>query len=455
MDNRDLTKGSVLGTMVRFALPYMLAYFLQILYGLADLFVIGRYCGVESTTAVSNGAQVMYLFTVIIIGLAMGSTVSIARSVGASDRRQAARTIGNTMTLFALLAVVMAVLLVLNISSIVRLIDTPADAVAGTKDYLFVCFIGIPFIIAYNVLASIFRGLGDSRSPMYFVAIACGVNIVLDFLFIGHLGMGPRGAALATTLSQMASVVFALSAIHRHRNIMDLHRRDLRLHRNTVMAILKTGIPVAMQDGFIQVSFIAITIIANGRGVCDAAAVGIVEKFIGLVFIVPSSMLQVVSAMSAQNIGAGLYDRARQTLSLAVRITFSYGMAAAVLMQFIPGHAVSIFTSDPQVIHHGGQYLQAYAWDCALAGIHFCFSGYFTACGYSFISFCHNFASIILARIPLSFLLSRSYPDTLYPMGLASPLGSLLSIAVCIIVYWQMRKHHFLEKPANTGTSTI
>ncbi len=429
-----------MGNIFSFALPYMFAYFLQILYGLADLFVIGQYCGVDSTTAVSNGAQVMYFVTVVIIGLAMGTTVRTALAVGARDKRMSARVVGNSVTLFLAVSLVLSVGLIAFTGDIVRLLKTPAESIAGTEQYLLVCFAGIPFIVAYNLIASIFRGLGDTRTPMYFVAVACVVNIVLDYLFIGYCGLGPMGAALGTTLSQTVSVVFAAFAIRRHWTLFEVKPADLRPQRDVLSNLLKTGVPVALQDGFIQVSFIVIAVIANMRGLDDAAAVGIVEKFIGLLFIVPSAMLSTVSAVSAQNIGAGKPERARQTLWRAMAITFGFGMVCALAVQFVPEPAVRIFTDNERVVAQGADYLRSYAWDCALAGVHFCFSGYFTACGYSVISFCHNVASILTARVPLSYLFSMKYASTLYPMGWAAPIGSGVSVAICLAAYWWLRR---------------
>lgn len=440
MNGKDLTQGSVLGNIMTFSLPYMLAYFLQILYGLADLYVIGQYCDVDSTTAVSNGAQVMYMVTVVLIGLAMGTTVLTARAVGAKDNPRARTIVGNTITMFAVIAAVLMVVLLSLRGWIVGVMDTPAEAVDGMEHYLTVCFIGIPFIIAYNIIASIFRGLGDSKSPMYFVAVACVVNIALDYLFIGFFGLGAMGAALGTTLSQMASVLFAITSIRRHRGVMDISRSDLHLKKDVIKNILKIGVPIAMQDGFIQISFLVITVIANQRGLIDAAAVGIVEKFIGLVFIVPSAMLSTVSAISAQNIGAGNMKRAKRTMYIAMMITTGYGTVVAVLLQFFPQIAVGIFTDNAQVLAQGSAYLRGYVWDCIFAGMHFCFSGFFTACGYSIISFLHNIISIVFARIPLAWLSSNLYPDTLYPMGLSTCAGSVLSCLICVGAYWWMKK---------------
>lgn len=440
MNGKDLTQGSIIGNITTFSLPYMLAYFLQILYGLADLFVIGQYCGVDSTTAVSNGAQVMYMVTVVLIGLAMGTTVLTARAIGAKDPVRTRAVVGNTVTMFAIIAVVLMVVLLCLRGWIVGVMDTPAEALNGMEHYLTICFIGIPFIIAYNIIASIFRGLGDSKSPMYFVAVACVVNIILDYFFIGVLELGAMGAALGTTLSQAASVLFALCYIRRHKGMLDISRSDLRPQRDVIKLILKIGLPIAIQDGFIQISFLAITVIANGRGLVDAAAVGIVEKFIGLVFIVPSAMLSTVSAISAQNIGANKMPRAKQTLRTAMLITSVYGLVVSITLQFIPQVAVGLFTRDSQVLAQGSDYLRGYVWDCIFASIHFCFSGFFTACGYALISFLHNSLSIVCARVPLAWLSSMLYPDTLYPMGLSTCTGSFISCLICIGAYWWLKR---------------
>lgn len=447
MNGKDLTHGSIFGNIMSFSLPYMLAYFLQILYGLADLYVIGQYCDVDSTTAVSNGAQVMYMVTVVLIGLAMGTTVLTARAVGAKDNPRARAIVGNTITMFAVIAAVLMVVLLCLRGWIVGIMDTPTEAVSGMEHYLTVCFIGIPFIIAYNIIASIFRGLGDSKSPMYFVAVACVVNITLDYLFIGFFGLGAMGAALGTTLSQMVSVLFAIVAIRRHRGVLDISRSDLRPRNDVIKNMLKVGLPIAMQDGFIQISFLAITVIANQRGLIDAAAVGIVEKFIGLVFIVPSAMISTVSAISAQNIGAENMERAKRTMHTAMMITTGYGVVVAVVLQLVPQLAVGIFTDNPQVLAQGADYLRGYVWDCIFAGMHFCFSGFFTACGYSIISFVHNSISIVCARIPLAWLSSTFYPDTLYPMGLSTCAGSVLSCLICVGAYWWVRKKSAIADP--------
>lgn len=438
---KNLTNGSVLKNIAYFSLPYLLSYFLQTLYGLADLFIIGQFEGVASTTAVSIGSQVMHMLTVMIVGLAMGSTVCIGQAVGAGDKKRTSAAIGNTVTLFMLLSVVITALLLALVRPIVSVMSTPAEAAEGTRAYLTICFIGIPFITAYNIISSIFRGLGDSKSPMIFIAVACAANIALDYIFIGIMGLGPAGAALGTTLSQAISVVFSLTVILRKKSGISLERRDLHPQRDTMGRLLRIGVPVAAQDGLIQIAFIVITVIANRRGLDAAAAVGIVEKIISFVFLVPSSMLSTVSALCAQNIGAGKQARAEQTLRYAIIIAVSFGIIIALLTQFISEQAVGLFTPDVIVITLGGQYLRGYIWDALFAGIHFCFSGYFCACGRSEISFIHNISAIALVRIPGVYLTSKLFPDTLFPMGLATAAGSLLSVIICVIAFALLKKH--------------
>ena len=431
---RNLTTGSVFKNIVIFSLPYFLSYFLQTLYGLADLFIIGQYEGVASTTAVSVGSQVMHMLTVMIVGLAMGTTVSIGRAVGAGDKKRMSACVGNTVTLFMLVSVVLTAALVLLVDPIVSVMSTPAEAVDGTARYLTVCFIGIPFITAYNIISSIFRGMGDSKSPMYFIAVACAANIALDYLFMGAMRLGPVGAALGTTLAQAISVLVAFITIRRRRSFA-VSRADLRPRRDVMGQILGIGVPVALQDGLIQIAFILITVIANLRGLTDSAAVGIVEKLISFLFLVPSSMLSTVSAIGAQNIGAGDYGRAKQTMWYAIGIAVGFGVIVSVLFQFIAEPVVGLFTPDEGVIAAGGQYMHGYIFDCLFAGIHFCFSGYFCACGKSMISFIHNISGVALVRVPGAYLMSKMYPATLLPMGLATAAGSILQVLICIVAY--------------------
>lgn len=373
----------------------------------------------------------------------MGTTVSIGQAIGAGDRRQVAKDVGNTITLFMALSITLMATLLALVGPIVSAMSTPEEAVNGTVAYLTICFIGIPFITAYNIISSIFRGMGDSKSPMYFIAVACAANIGLDYLFMGVFRLGPAGAALGTTVSQAISVVISLIVIIKRKSIV-LQKSDFKPQRPVMGKILKIGIPIALQDGLIQVAFIIITIIANHRGLNDAAAVGIVEKVMSFLFLIPSSMLSTVSALDAQNIGANKPERAIQTLQYAILLAVGFGVLSSVVIQFVAEPIVSLFTDrnadgGADVIRLGGQYLRGYIWDSIFAGIHFSFSGYFCACGKSSLSFLHNILAIALVRIPGVYLTSQLFPETLFPMGLATAAGSLLSVVICVVAFAVIR----------------
>lgn len=281
---------------------------------------------------------------------------------------------------------------------------------------------------------------------MIFVAIAGVLNIGLDWLLIGPCGMGAAGAAIATVFSQAVSVVIALFAFMKNSRGVKVSRRDLKPDGSIMSGLMQVGLPISLQDGLIQVSFLTITAIANGRGVDVAAAVGIVEKIISFLFLVPSAMLSTVSALAAQNMGAGNHQRGRQVLYYAVSICIGFGILCSIVAQPFADQIVGMFVKDsPQVTVLGGQYLRAYVFDCIFAGIHFCFSGYFSAYGKSIYSFIHNIISIAVVRIPGAWLASVMFPSTLYPMGLAAPLGSLLSALICIALYY----HAFMKKSSD------
>ena len=436
MNNKDLTQGNLFRKMIQFAVPYLIACFLQTFYGMADLFITGQFNGAAAVSAVAVGSQVMHMLTVVIIGLAMGTTVCISRSVGAGRKDQAAGYIGNSAVLFTIFAVFLTFILLLSTGGILKILSVPPEALDQARRYLIICFIGVPFITAYNVISSIFRGLGDTRSPMVFVAVAGLINVGFDYILIGPMGMGAAGAAIATVGSQAFSVLIALIFLIRGQNGVRIQKSDFSPNKTRMSHLLGIGVPVAFQEGMIQVSFLVITAIANSRGVNVAAAVGIVEKIISFLFLVPSSMLSTVSAVTAQNAGAGKHERGRRALRYGISVCVIYGAVIFMICQFAAEQIVGVFvTEEPEVVRLGGQYLRSYTIDCVAAGIQFCFSGYFSAYGKSLYSFFHNITSIVLVRIPGAYLASVLFPATLYPMGLAAPMGSILSSMICLFLY--------------------
>lgn len=443
MEKNDLTTGSIGKTLMRFSLPFLFSCFLQTFYGMADLYVAGRYNGSETTAAVSSGSQIMHMITVIIVGLTMGITVCVGRAAGEKNNRAASSAVGAAALFFTVFSVAASVFLVFFSEGLVKLMLTPQAAVEETIGYLRICIAGVPFIMVYNIISSIFRGMGDSKRPMFFVGIACVTNILLDFLFVGAFGMGARGAALATIAGQAVSAVTAFLWLKNSESGFFLKKEHLRFDKKLLFPVLKTGVPVAMQDGFIQIAFITLTVIANTRGLVAATAVGIVEKLIGFMFLVPSAMLSAISAITAQNMGAGNRKRAVSTLKYGLMITTIYGAVCSVYNQFLPNTLIRLFTDDAAVLEAACQYMRSYAFDVMFAGMHFCFSGFFCGDSKSGISFLHNVLSIILMRIPGAYLAARLFPDTLWHMGLAAPLGSLLSVIICACayVYYSKRQH--------------
>lgn len=480
-----LTEGSVAARLVAFSLPFLMANFLQTLYGMADLFIAGQFNGADVITAVSIGSQIMHMITVIIAGLAMGTTVLTARAVGACKERDAGLCAGNSLLAFLIFSVFATAFLFVFCPQIVALMHTPPEAVGETLSYLGICFLGIPFISLYNSVSAVFRGAGDSKRPLYFVAASCLVNIILDVFFMGPLALGSRGAALATVLSQAFSAFLAAFVLFargkrgasggasggageasggvggacggtdgrggatggnggsrgKRGACVRILRGDFRMDAKVLKALLQIGLPVSAQDGFIQVSFLVITIIANSRGLSVAAAVGIVEKIICFLFLVPSSMLSAISALAAQNMGASLHARARHTLYAGMAIASAFGALFALAFQFASVPFVSLFTHDAEVVQLGGQYLRSYVFDCFFAAFHFAFSGFFCAYGYSLLSFVHNTVSILLVRIPGAYLAAKYFPGTLYPMGWAPAIGSLLSSLICLGFYLLLKRN--------------
>lgn len=440
MDNK-LLNNKILPVLLTFTLPYLLSSFLQTFYGMADLFIVGQFNGADCLSAVSIGSQFMHFVTVIIIGLAMGTTIHLGHSIGAKEKEKVSRILSNTFLLFTILAILLMVLLSMNLNFIIKIMSTPLEAIEQMKHYLRYCFLGIPFIITYNVISSIFRGAGDSKSPMIFIAIACILNVFLDYIFVGPLHLQASGAAIATIISQAVSSMIGLHALMKKDFGIPI-KLQFKFNQETITSILQAGFPLAMQDGLIQISFLVITIFANGRGLIDASAVGIVEKMISFFFLVPSAFLGSLSALVSIHVGAKSYTRANQILRYSLLICCVYSFIVIIVCQWIPYQLLGLFTTDIHIIQSGVSYLRAYSVDTLFASMHFCFSGYFCGLGYSSISFIHNMISVITIRIPGSYLACKLFTNTLLPMGLAAPCGSLLSTFICIGFLFYLKKKH-------------
>lgn len=438
--SNPITEGKVPRTLFFFALPFMLAAFLQVLYGAADLFVIGLYSDKAATSAISNGTQFMHIVMGIVMGLTVGGTVLIGYRVGAKNPEGTAQAIGTLAVLFTLLAFFLTPLLAVLTPAIVSAAQIPAEAVPEARRYIFVCALGVPFIIGYNVVSAIFRGLGDSKTPVYFVATACALNIVIDFILIGGYGLGALGASLATVFSQGVSFLLALVYMKHRRFDFTLERRHFRLEKQAVSRILRVGTPLALQDSLISVSFMIIIAIINTMGLVASASVGVSGRVIGFFMIPPVSFAGAVATMTAQNNGAKLPARALQSLCYGIGFALISGFACWTFCQFDAEALACVFTHDAAVIHGAGEYLRSFTLDCILVSFIFNMNSYFSGCGKSVISLIHSLLSTFGVRAPLAYFISTFPGATLYHLGFAAPAASLVSLLICTGYFLWLRK---------------
>jgi len=438
----SLTEGRVAPTLVRFALPFMLSSLLQSLYGAADLFVVGQYAGAAAVSGVSIGSQIMSTVTMLILSLSMGGTVLIGNCIGQKNHEGAATAIGTMTALFALFAVLLTPLMLLGTNVGVALMQTPPEAVADARDYVFTCSLGLPFIIGYNALSGIFRGLGDSKTPVYFVTMATVINIIADFWLVGGLKMGATGAAVATLAAQGLSFLAALLYLRKTGFSFPFTRHHLRLNGSAAKRILKVGAPLALQSTSVHLSFLIITAIINTMGLIASAAVGVTEKIMAFAFLPPDAFAAAVAAMTAQNIGAGKPRRALQSLKWSIVFSLVFGLLVCGFANLFPEVLPAIFTTDSQVIRAAGLYMRTYSVDCILVSFVFSFNNYFSGCGNAMISMIHNVIATFAVRIPVTLVMSRMANASLLHMGLAAPAASLLSIFICAGYFlWLQKKN--------------
>ena len=436
MSQTSLTRGNVKGALVRFALPFLGASLLQFLYGAVDLIVVGQFDDQAGITAVSTGSQVMQAVTNFIIGLSTGGTVLVGQYLGAGRREDVSRSIGTLFTLFAAIAVALALVFALSANAIVALMQVPAEAVAPARQYLFICACGLVFITGYNMVSAVLRGLGDSRRPMYFVLVACVINIVGDLLLVGVFGLGAAGAAVATVAAQGVSLLLAL-AVLRHRDFpFDFKLPSFRPQGEKVAKLLRLGLPVAVQNVLVTLSFLIITAIVNHMDVlAQSAAVGVVERVTGFIMLFPSAFMSAISAMTAQNMGAGRPDRARQALKVGILLCLIADLAMFALIQAFPGQALRLFTPDAGVIRHGVLYLRTYSIDCILVTFVFTLNGFYAGCGRTGFTLFNDLTATFLVRVPVVFLMSRVAGVTLLQIGVAAPAASAVQVLLQLLYF--------------------
>ena len=429
---KDFTTGSVLGSLIKFAIPVLAAMFLQSLYGGVDLLIVGQFATTADVSGVATGSQLMHTATTVITGLSMGITVYVAQKIGEQKEEEAGRAIGTGILFFIFLGIVMSAFLVIFTSFLAELLQAPAEAYEQTCSYITVCGYGTLFICLYNLLGAIFRGIGDSKTPLITVMIACVCNIIADLLFVAGFGMGATGAAFATIIAQAISVIISLLIIRRKPLPFIFKKEFIKLQPKVLLKELKLGAPIALQDLLVGISFLVIHAVVNSIDVVASAGVGVAEKVCGFIMLVPSSFSQSMSAFVAQNIGAGKNDRALKALKYGIVTSLCVGVLIGAFSFFQGDLLTTIFTKDPAVIIQGHEYLKAYAIDCLFTAILFCCIGYFNGCGNTFFVMFQGLAGAFCVRVPYVLLMSKAGVTSLFQIGIGTPLSSVVQIILCM-----------------------
>ena len=437
----DFTEGKILGPLIRFVLPVLFAMFLQSLYGAVDLFVVGKFAGPEDVSAVSTGSQIMMTLTNIVVSFAMGVTIFIGEKTGEKDMKAGGMIIGTGILLFLSIGAAFTVLVPFFAPQLAGIMNAPEEAFDLTVDYIRICGAGMIAIIAYNLIGSIFRGFGDSHTPLMTVMIACFFNIVGDLTLVAVLHMGAAGAAIATVAAQLLSVIISFLLIRRRKFPFEFSRACIRWNGSIVRKIVVLGLPIGLQDFLVGASFLVVLAIVNSLGLIASAGVGVAEKVCGFIMLVPAAFMQAMSAFVAQNRGAGKLDRAFRGLRYAIIVSTTFGVLMFYVNFFHGDMMSSIFAKDQEVIIAAADYLKAYAIDCLLTCFLFCFIGFYNGMEYTRFVMVQGLIGAFCVRVPVSFIMSRWEPVSLFHIGLATPCSTVIQIMMCFGCLIYLKRH--------------
>lgn len=455
---QNFTEGKIFSPLIRFAIPVLLALFLQATYGAVDLLIVGQFGGDNAdvfVSAVSTGSQIMMTLTIVITGLAMGLTVYVGERIGAGERKEAGKIIGSGISLFAIISLIVTVVMVLSSSSLTKIMHAPAEAFEDTVLYVTICSAGTLFIVAYNLVGSIFRGIGDSKIPLLTVAIACVLNILCDFILVAVFNMGAIGAAIATVFAQAMSVALSLLIIRKRKLPFDFSRKYIRPDTKHIKSILRLGTPIALQDLLVSISFLVILAIVNSLGLNESAGIGVAEKVCAFIMLIPSAFMQAMSAFVAQNMGAAKYDRAKKALWCGIISSLTVGIIVGYFSFFHGDILAAIFTKDALIIAPATEYLKAYAIDCVFTSFLFCFMGYFNGCGNTTFVMIQGIIGGICVRLPVSWIMSKIIPVSLFKIGLATPIASFVQILLCLGFFVITQRTNLKRKNSDSKQKSV
>ncbi len=439
----NFTSGKIFFPLIRFMLPVLLALLLQNMYGAVDLLIVGKFAASADVSGVSTGSQIMFTFTMVVSSFSMGATILLGHQIGRKKEKEAGRTIGAGIVLFFIIAVIMTAALFIFAEPVASLMRAPKEAFTQTIGYMRICSLGSVVIVAYNLIGSIFRGIGDSKTPLVTVAIACACNIAGDLLLVAGFGMAANGAAIATVAAQGISVLASLLIIRKKALPFELKKEQIRFDRKIIGKITSLGAPIALQDFLVSASFLIILAIVNSLGLTASAGVGVAHKIIGFIMVVPSAFMQAMSAFVAQNAGARRYDRAGRALFYSIAVSLAAGLVMFYFGFFHGKVLTGLFSNDPVVVAAAADYLKAYAIDTILTSFLFCFVGNYNGLGLTKFIMLQGIAGAFAARVPLSLVFSRIQPPSLFRIGLAAPFSTVLQILLCFLCMIYVRKRFF------------
>ena len=432
---RNLTEGNVVKLLIQFALPFMLSNLIQSLYNVADMLIVGYYSGTAAISGVNIGGQVTLILTNLIVGLTVGGTVIIGQYLGSGDRKSVKETIGTLLTFLLIVGIVITIIMLIVSDNILWLLQTPEESYQQARDYLDITMLGTVFIFGYNAFSAILRGFGDSRRPLIFVSIACTINVFLDLLLVGAYGMAAKGAAIATVISQAISMILCIITLIKSDFVFDFKLSSFKFIKKHFITIIRIGIPISIQNVIVNFSFLVLTTIANSMGVNASAAVGIVGKYNGFAILPAIAVGSSVSAMVAQNMGAGAIDRAKKTFYTGFALAFSITFVVFIITQIFPEQILSIFDDDPNTISAGVEYIRTFSFDYLIVPATFCLNGLVTGSGHTIISSVCGILSSIGFRVPIAIVFGIVMQKGLGGLGLAAPIASLASCLILLIYY--------------------
>ena len=440
-DNMNFTTGSIFRKLIGFMMPILGALLLQTMYGAVDILVVGWFGTDVGISAVSTGSSFINMIVFILNGLAMGVTVLIARYLGEKNEGKIGAVLGGAAVVFAILSAALFVLLVCFARPIAVLMQAPEEAIQLTASYIRICGCGIFFIVSYNLFSAIFRGLGDSRSPMLFVLVACIVNIAGDLLLVAVFKMDAAGAAIATVLAQAVSVVFALVILLKKKLPFSIRRTDFRLN-DQCGKFLGIGLPLALQEFLTQLSFLALCAFVNRLGLTASSGYGVASKIVNFAMLIPSALMQSMAPFVAQNVGAGNRKRAKKTMFTGIGLGLVFGVAVFALVLLKGDLLASVFSPDAEVVQKGFEYLKGFAPETIVTAVLFSMVGYFNGNNQTLWVMIQGIVQTLLVRLPLSYYMSIQPNASLTKIGLAAPVSTAVGIVLNVgfYIYWNKKQ---------------